>query len=452
MKKTMVGAMVLALSAAMLLTACTAQQSSPPTGSTAAENTSSAVQENTEPVALAFWDMNWGSSNYPAAAEALAKKYTEVASNVTVNYTSVPWGNWFETYSTAVASNGAPDVATGGGYMPFQFAASNETADLKWIYDEWKKEGTLDDFLEDDIEYWNWKGKYLAIPSDKDFRTMFIRKDWMEEDGVSMPKTWDDVYEAAKVFDRRGSDVYGLSHGVTGSGNGMVFAHFLGANYGGILYDKDGNATVDTEGTYVIQKFLRKLKDEKLVPEGIENYQGEDASKLFGAGKAGMFIGNNSHLRDFYTAGMTKDQISVVPPLTAPNGNSYSAVSRNGQMVFEASANKQTAMEFLKWFNENSEILWTEGERNNIPARISIQNNDMFKDDFRTEVIKTYAPVGHQFLWPVTHGIPTGSYVEGQKIDMQLLQGAYTMSDDDFKALCLKIKADLQENIDNMDQ
>ena len=35
---------------------------------------------------------------------------------------------------------------------------------------------------------------------------------------------------------------------------------------------------------------------------------------------------------------------------------------------------------------------------------------------------------------------------------MQLLQGAYTMSDDDFKALCLKIKADLQENIDNMDQ
>ena len=109
-------------------------------------------------------------------------------------------------------------------------------------------------------------------------------------------------------------------------------------------------------------------------------------------------------------------------------------------------------MEFLKWFNENSEILWTEGERNNIPARISIQNNDMFKDDFRTEVIKTYAPVGHQFLWPVTHGIPTGSYVEGQKIDMQMLQGAYTMSDDDFKALCLKIKADLQENIDNMDQ
>ncbi|SCJ25099.1 Lactose-binding protein precursor [uncultured Clostridium sp.] len=450
MKKTMVGAMALALSAAMLLTACTAQQSSPPTESTAAENTSSAVQENTEPVTLEFWDMQWGTDIYPDAAEKLAKQYTEVAPNVTVNYTSVAWANWFEQYSTALASNTQVDVATGGGYMPFQFAASDETADLKWIYDEWKKEGTLDDFEQSDIDYWQFNGKYLAVPSDVDFRVLIIRKDWLDEAGLAMPKTWDDVYETAKVFSQRGNDIYGLSHGAISAS--APYIHFFGANWGGILYDKDGNANIDNEGTYAIRDFLLKLRNEGLTPESVATQTVDDSVKLFGAGLAGMVLTDSGSLRTLWDSGMDKNQAVIVPPLTAPNGNSYSAVSRNGQMVFEASQNKQTAMEFLKWFNENSEILWTEGGRNNIPARKSIQQNEMFVGDAREECIKSYVPVGHQFLWPVAHGIPSASLVEGQKYDMRLIQAAYSMNDDDFKAFVQELNEELQLAIDDMDQ
>ena len=91
-----------------------------------------------EQVNLEFWDMAWGpAETYPVAAETIIERYTtEVAPNVSVNYTNLPWSNWFETYSTAVASNGAPDVAIGGGFMPFQFAVNNEAADLQWIIDE----------------------------------------------------------------------------------------------------------------------------------------------------------------------------------------------------------------------------------------------------------------------------------------------------------------------------
>ncbi|WP_207670696.1 sugar ABC transporter substrate-binding protein [Clostridium sp. BSD2780061688st1 E8] len=454
MKKVTIGALGLALSAIILLAACTPQatQGSTASESSSAQESSGTSAANADPVTLEFWDMLWGPDAYATAAEELSAKYTDVASNVTVNYTSVAWSNWFEQYSTALASNAAPDVATGGGYMPFQFAASDETADLKWIYDEWKKEGTLDDFLEDDCEYWKWNDKYLAIPSDKDFRVMIIRKDWLDEAGLSMPKTWDDVYETAKVFSKRGEGIYGLTHGAHTGGTGTVFIHFFGANYGGILYDKDGNANIDNEGTYAIRDFLLKLRNEGLTPESVATQTGDDNVKLFASGNAGMIITNNDQLKTMWQSGFTKDQVAIVPPLTAPNGNSYSAVSRNGQMIFEASKNKQTAMEFLKWFNENSEILWTEGQRNNIPARISFQKNDMFKDDFRAETIKSYAPVGHQFIWPVTHGIPSASYVEGQKYDMKLVQGAYTMNENDFKALVKSLNDELQATIDDMDK
>ena len=76
---------------------------------TATESTSAA-----EPVTLKFWDMAWGPAEaFPVESEKIIAKYTsEVAPHVTIEYTNLPWSNWYEQFSTAVASNGAPDVCT----------------------------------------------------------------------------------------------------------------------------------------------------------------------------------------------------------------------------------------------------------------------------------------------------------------------------------------------------
>ena len=191
---------------------------------------------------------------------------------------------------------------------------------------------------------------------------------------------------------------------------------------------QNGKMTLDFD-----KNVIRKLWDNYYLPT-VNGYFGAFGKFRSDDAKVGdilALVGSSTTASYFPAAVIKGDKDSydikatVLPAPRFEGGRPYAVQQGAGMVVTNSTAEKEFAsVEFLKWFNENSEILWTEGERNNIPARISIQNNDMFKDDFRTEVIKTYAPVGHQFLWPVTHGIPTGSYVEGQKIDMQLLQGA----------------------------
>ncbi|MGI6116626.1 MAG: hypothetical protein ACOYB9_10880, partial [Luoshenia tenuis] len=76
------------------------------TGGDASSSASGGTGMAAEPVEIVFWDMAWGAAEkYPAIAEETIKRYTEeVDPNVTFNYTNLPWSNWFETFSTAVAS------------------------------------------------------------------------------------------------------------------------------------------------------------------------------------------------------------------------------------------------------------------------------------------------------------------------------------------------------------
>ena len=151
---------------------------------------------------------------YVPAAEQIIANYKEVAPHVTINYTNLPWSNWFEAYSTAVASNGAPDVATGGGYMPFRFATSDEAADLQWIVDQWEKEGTLEDFPEGFMEYYRFKDKQVGICFNVDPRGILVRKDWLEEKGLAEPTNWDEFLEMCKAFTDKEKGTYGFAYGV----------------------------------------------------------------------------------------------------------------------------------------------------------------------------------------------------------------------------------------------
>ena len=59
-------------------------------GSASSGDASASTGDSSEPVNLEFWDMAWGpAENYPPTAEAIIEKYTtEVAPNVSINYTN----------------------------------------------------------------------------------------------------------------------------------------------------------------------------------------------------------------------------------------------------------------------------------------------------------------------------------------------------------------------------
>ena len=249
-----------------------------------------------EQVNLEFWDMAWGpAETYPVAAETIIERYTtEVAPNVSVNYTNLPWSNWFETFSTAVASNSAPDFSTGGGFMPFQFAVTGEAADLQWIVDEWKKEGTDTDFPEGALEYWTYKGKQIGIPWNFDPRITVIRQDWLDKVNMKAPTTVDEFIAVMKAF---------KDQNVNGSGDVLPFCsssgyipamvNFFGAHEGFYL-DKDSDTIKygPVEDNWKeAMNFIYRIYQEGLLDKEFPTNDTTIFEQKVSANRVGMFYG-----------------------------------------------------------------------------------------------------------------------------------------------------------------
>lgn len=454
--------LMLVVAMAFSIVGCSSQpaadSSTEPSSSASASESSEASpseEASAEPITLEFWDMAWGKAEkYPPTAEAIAHRYTdEVASNVSINYTNLPWNNWFETYSTAVASNGAPDVAIGGGFMPFQFAVNNEAADLQWIIDEWKKEGTDGDFLENMLDYYVYHGKVVGVPFNYDPRVMYIRNDWLEEKGLSMPTTYDEFINVAKAFTDKDKEIYGLSFGVVNSSAGPFSS--MATGNGGAVYDKDGKANINSERNLQVMKLFRTLKDEGCIPEGTENYSGDDSVKLFNANKCGMIIKSCGDYKNAVTTdGFTTDQVKVIPPLKSPSGVQKEQICVNGYLIFEQSEHKEDALKFLKWFSENSSDLWDEdkGAQDGFPARVSFMNEmDEFKKEYRQEVITKVLQNGVTLCYPLIAGAPSASVFEGEKYDMIILQSALTMDEAGMKKTLDDLQAKFEKTIEEQD-
>ena len=414
---------------------------------TATESTSAA-----EPVTLKFWDMAWGPAEaFPVESEKIIAKYTsEVAPHVTIEYTNLPWSNWYEQFSTAVASNGAPDVCTGGGYMPFQFSTNDEMADLQWIVDEWKKEGTDKDFYEGMLDYWRFHDKQVGIPFNYDPRATFIRIDWLEEKGLEMPETYDDFIAVAKALTDKDQGIYGVAFGVT-TGSAGPFMQFATGN-GGMCYNKDGTANVDNERNLQVMKLFNTLQKDGSLPEGIVNYSGDDADKLFMAGKAGISIRSAGGFNTYLNGGMTIDQVAVMPPLTSPSGTKNGQVNPNAYMMFEQSQNKEEGMKFLKWYSENTYTIWTDGKQDGFPARISYLEGDEFKKPQRAQIIDRVLSNAVQLVYPLQSGVPSASSVEGQKFDQTCMQAALTMDEDGWKDTLATLQTQLEGLIADLDK
>ncbi|WP_138296304.1 MULTISPECIES: sugar ABC transporter substrate-binding protein [unclassified Clostridium] len=420
------------------------------TASTPPSETQSAANE---PVTLEFWDMAWGpAEKYPVVAEEIIAKYKEAAPHVTIKYTNLPWSNWFETYSTAVASNGAPDVATGGGYMPFQFAPKGESADLQWILDEWEKEGALGDFPEGFVEYFTWQGRQVGIPYNFSPRCIFIRKDWLEEKGLQEPKTWDEFIQMCKAFTDKEKGIYGFAFGVTNNAGGSFTQWAI--NNGGFTYDKEGNAALNSESNLETMRFFNRMKQEGILPEGIENYTGDDAQKLFGAGRLGAIYGASDWIVNSTTGDVSRDQVLVLHPLESPSGLQKNCIFINGYMMFEQSDQKDEGMKFLKWWSENNADLWEKGGMGSFPTRqsfldtLEVLKTPVVKQPFTEYII----PDSVQTVYPMQNGTPSAAVVEGQGYDKQLIQSALTQDEAQWKELLNKLNDELAGLIAEMDQ
>ncbi len=264
-----------------------------------------------------------------------------------------------------LAGNG-PDVSLSNGQASVvDFAVRGALADLKQFDD-------YDQFVEDKgfkdsaINTASYNGGVYGLPETQSFSVLFYRSDILEELGLDVPETWDDIQDAINVLHINNYDLY-IPSAIYST---LVF------QYGGDLYhgaagtvDENGYAYADDGSDYGIRSGLRDepamLAFQKLT-EFFTTYAlpvSADFSNRFRTGEIPIGVADYTLFNTLEIfAPEIKGLWNFAPlpgykdPVTGEVNNVAISASSH-TVIMESSKRKEDSWEFMKWWlDENTQV------------------------------------------------------------------------------------------------
>lgn len=343
---------------------------------------------------LKFWDMPWGQANYPPAATKLAGGYTPADGLPPVAYQQVQWSNFTQTFSSAIASKTGPAVSTGGGFQAFQFAAEGAIAYADNLIDTFRKDGFYDDFLPGQIDAMKTDKGYAAVPWQLDHRVWWYRKSLLDEAGVPVPTTWDELLSACRTLAGKGMFGFGTGAGA-GNNFGNQGLHLMMLNNGGGLFDPDGKVDVVTDANIQAMQFVQELVQAKAIDPASVSYTLDNMLAQWKSKKIAMGV---------YSAGLDTDtgdmsgDLQVMSPLTGPTGQKAGLVFQNNIMMYTNTPAQQGSEAFLAYYLKNLKVLWQQNVVPQLPVLKSIIALPEFQaQKNKVKVIDEWQPVAKTF-------------------------------------------------------
>lgn len=252
-----------ALSFALILSACSGAGSEP--GAAADGGT----------VTIEMWDyLGQGVSN--TAMEAAVAAFEKANPGYEVKRTSFAYGDLAKSIVQGGVGGAVPDLAVVDVVDNQNFAALGLVKDLT------ETEGSRSgEFHPGPWTSTQMDGKTYGLPLNSNNLGLYYNKALLDEAGVAVPTTWEELSAAAKAT--ANGDVSGLAISAVKNEQGTFqFLPFVWQTGG----DLDDYATSGAEAL----SFLKGMIDEGSVSSAVTNYSQEDARTQFTAGKVAMMM------------------------------------------------------------------------------------------------------------------------------------------------------------------
>ena len=374
-----------------------------------------------DPVKLQFWDMIWGPPSYIDTAKNLVAEFNKTHPDIQVEYRSVPWNNWYQTYLTAIGSGSAPDVSTGAGYQAVQFYDQGAIRPLDDLIAEMKASGDDKDFLPNTLETLEYNGHYVALPWGIDIRVWYYRKDLLQAANQKVPTNLNEFRATAKAV--TGNGKFGMvTSGDTGGSHYLYTAMF---NNGGALFSADRKLTLTSDRNMEAWRVYEGMVKDGSVSPASAGYTADDARAAFYRGDSAFYLDSPG---DIASAGAAASQIGIVPPMAGPHGDKGTIFWVNNIMVYKQTKHPDEVKTFLKWWSHSEKPLWTQGGTRQLPVRKSFASDPYFTQSAeQSEVMREYIPVAKTTASKAPGIFPALNDVEGegafQTMTQQLWQG-----------------------------
>ena len=283
------------------------------------------------------------------------------------------------TLMPATLAGKGPDVSLGAASTePINLAIRNAVMDFNEFED---LDEVLSRFHESAVVPFTYRDALYAIPETQSFLMMFCRTDVLASLGLSIPKTWDELFDSMLELQSNNLNV-----GIPTSYSGLMM--FL-TQQGGALYSEDGKTSLlDTD---VALASFKRLTDFFVLYDFPVQY---DFANRFRSGEMPLAITDYTTYNQLVLfAPEIKGlwQMAPIPGEVDENGNiNNSALGTvSGAMILKNAKDPEACWEFLKW--------WTSAE---IQSEFGMRMESILGESAKYQTANREAMVG--FSWSHT--------------------------------------------------
>lgn len=320
----------------------------------------------------------------PARTEVIKKmiaSFEEANPNIKVELISPPLESADNKISTMLNSKESLDVLEVRDVTVKQFVTNKWIADLTKYTDAWSG---YKDLNANTLAMANYiENKPYYIPYGLYQKMLFYRKDWFDEKGLTPPKTWDDLLNAAKTLTDSANNRFGYSfRGGSGADGYIVdlLRDFNGANVNtdDAMFLKNGATIFSTpEAKQGLTLYTNLYKDGS--PKDSINWAFAEQVQGFVSGATGMLIQDPDTI-DPVKQKLGEGTWATAPMPVGPTGISHYKVGAAGWGMTSYSKHPEEAwklIEFLSSPEQNAIFTKTAGV---IPIHNSASVDNYFKE------------------------------------------------------------------------
>lgn len=305
--------------------------------------------------------------------EKICELLTERNEGITFEAQGIDYSQYGSMLKTKIAGGDAPDIMMG---RPKVYADLIEAGHVLDLSDQ--------PFLENvdtaALESMKIDGKVYGVPTNLGGMGIFYNKAVFEENGVEIPKTHEELMEAAQKFQDAGiiPFAHGFKEGWTAQCDiqSDLYGYCLQQNPK--MFEEIMSGEKNFADYPDFKECLQRNAD-RLSFEGGDDF-GTDSTKarnMLINGEAAMFIGGNWDIGTFKNSGVD-DKIGFFATPNNPDGDPVLGLASDGSyMIYSKSEHKEEAMKFIEFMASPEGMAMRNSTGTDIPCSAEAPTDDL---------------------------------------------------------------------------
>ena len=228
-------------------------------------------------------------------------------------------------------------------------------------------------------------GKHWSVPAFSSTEMFYVRTDLLEEHGLDLPDTWEDVMEVAKAVNKPGEVWgWGMQMGTPSWDSEVALTSKLWA-YGASTWDKNGKPAIDSKATRTVLDFVNEAWDAGVIPPDGPTWDDAGNNKAYQTGIAAMIFNTGSVLRYLQTEDEELlNKTAVIPIPKGPKGRFCSGYFYQWGAM-NTTKYPDVCLELMEWLMSPEQVkpYYVAGGGNMLPTYKNLLNEEMWQDPYR---------------------------------------------------------------------